>query len=409
MLWKLLWNKVIDNMRKTLLIIGSLFLAMLCTSLLWIVYTNIERFLMMQSQNISYTNTVDLKRKESQGFMVGKQDTNDTQLQQKLLDFAQDPALDKAYTFYSLSLPASATLSIASKELMSDMFIFAVSDNFFADKGIDVRWSTLPIALSKTLLTLYNTQVANATIFPELPEWLLGFMDITISFGKSQFFGVSGKSLDRKARIQTVDPIVPIGFVIPYSAAQKVIQDMNKWRLTPYRVFGFVNKNTDIKSLETTYGHDFDFVTEAEKVRQVQDRLAWVRYFFQGLTIVIISILILFLIYITYSVVEHNTKIFQTLRLHGASDMHILRVLWMEISLYGVVSICLYGLWIVVVDIRALPALSNLVQQQMHTPFVVQNLQIAYLLGIGGGYVLLFIVLGTSFSYPEWSKKFENS
>ena len=126
-------------MRKTLLIIGSLFLAMLCTSLLWIVYTNIERFLMMQSQNISYTNTIDLKRKEAQGFMVGKQDTDDTKLQQKLLDFAQDTGLDKAYTFYSLSLPASATLTIASKELVSDMFIFAVSDNFFADKNIDVR------------------------------------------------------------------------------------------------------------------------------------------------------------------------------------------------------------------------------------------------------------------------------
>ncbi len=90
MLWKLLWNKVIDNMRKTILIVGSLFLAMLCTSLLWIVYTNIERFLMMQSQNISYTNTIDLKRKEAQGFMVGKQDTDDSILQQKLLEFAQD-------------------------------------------------------------------------------------------------------------------------------------------------------------------------------------------------------------------------------------------------------------------------------------------------------------------------------
>ena len=92
----------------------------------------------------------------------------------------------------------------------------------------------------------------------------------------------------------------------------------------------------------------------------------------------------LFLIYITYSVVEHNKKIFQTLRLHGASDMHILRVLWMEILLYGGVSICIYGLGIVVIDIRALSALSNLVQQQMHTPFVIHNLHIGYLLGIGG-------------------------
>ena len=408
MLWKLLWNKVVDNMRKTMLIVGSLFLAMLCTSLLWIVYTNIERFLMVQSQNISYTNTIDIKRKESQGFMVGKQNTDDVALQQKLLDVAQDPALDKSYTFYSLSLPASATLTIASKELVSDMFIFAVSDNFFTDKDIDVRSTTIPVALSKTVLTLYNTQVANATIFPELPEWLLGFMDIVISFGKSQFFGVSGKSLDKKARIQTVDPIVPIWFVIPYSAAQKVIQDMNKWRLTPYRVFGFVGKGTDAEILEKKYTNDFAVTTEAKQVRQVKDKLAGVHYFFQGLTITIIVILILFLIYITYSVVEHNTKIFQTLRLHGASDMHILRVLWMEVLLYGAVSIWLYGLGIVVIDIWALSALSNLVQQQMHTAFVVQNLHVGYLLGIGGWYILLFVLLWTAFSYPEWSKKFEN-
>ena len=157
-------------MRKTMLIVGSLFLAMLCTSLLWIVYTNIERFLLAQSQNISYTNTIDIKIKESQGFMVGKQDADDQQIQQKLIDFAQDPALEKAYSFYSVSIPASATLSIASKELMSDMFIFAVSDNFFTDKDIDVRSSITPVAISKTVLTLYNTQVANATVFPELPE-----------------------------------------------------------------------------------------------------------------------------------------------------------------------------------------------------------------------------------------------
>lgn len=53
-------------------------------------------------------------------------------------------------------------------------------------------------------------------------------MDIVITFGKSEFFGFSGKTLDRNAKIQTVDPILPIGFIIPYSAAQDVIHDIGR-------------------------------------------------------------------------------------------------------------------------------------------------------------------------------------
>lgn len=63
MLWKLLWNKVTDHTHKTILIIGGLFLAMLCTSLLWIVYSNIEHFLMEQSNNLSYGHTIEIARK----------------------------------------------------------------------------------------------------------------------------------------------------------------------------------------------------------------------------------------------------------------------------------------------------------------------------------------------------------
>lgn len=88
--------------------------------------------------------------------------------------------------------------------------------------------------------------------------------------------------------------------------------------------------------------------------------------------------------------------------------MHILRVLWMEILLYGGISVGFYGLGVIILDIWALPALSNLVQKQMHTLFIVQNLSMMSLLGIGAGYVLLFLLLGTLFSYREWSKKFEN-
>lgn len=53
-------------------------------------------------------------------------------------------------------------------------------------------------------------------------------MDINVSFGSSERFGSVGKTLARTAHIRVVDPIVPIGFVIPYSAAQDVIHTMDK-------------------------------------------------------------------------------------------------------------------------------------------------------------------------------------
>lgn len=81
-----------------------------------------------------------------------------------------NPAFTKAYVFYNFSIPVSAKISIASKDIITDMFIFVLSDNFFADKGIVIDTPTIPIALSKTILTLYNTQIANTTLFPEIPE-----------------------------------------------------------------------------------------------------------------------------------------------------------------------------------------------------------------------------------------------
>lgn len=148
---------------------------MVCTSLLWVVYSNIQRFLTEQSHGLDYTNTIDLKRKESsQGFMItSKVSSKDAELQKKLLDFTKNPALEKAYVFYSMSLPATALLHIAGTEMESDMFIFAASDSFFIDKNIPLNNTDIPIALNKSLLTMYNTQIANSTIFPELPEALL--------------------------------------------------------------------------------------------------------------------------------------------------------------------------------------------------------------------------------------------
>lgn len=408
MLRKLLWNKITDQTHKTTLIVWGLFLAMLCTSMLWVVYTNIERFLLDQSHSISYTNTVEITRKGSRGFLIGKQNDDEKDIQKKLLSLTDNPAFTKAYVLYSFSLPVSAKISIVSKDIITDMFIFVLSDNFFADKNIAIDGHTIPIALSKTILTLYNTQIANATLFPELPEWLLWFMDIVITFGKSDFFGVNGKTLDRNAKIQTVDPILPIGFVIPYSVAQDVIHDMGKWSMAPYKVVWFLRDGANLTSIRTDYDKDFTIVTDAEKIHQVHDKLTGVVYFFQWLTAIIIAILVVFLVYITYSVIEHNRKIFQTLRLHGASDMHILRVLWMEILMYGCISLVCYGLGVAVIDIWALPGLGFLVQHQMHTPFVVENLGIWSLVSIGMGYVFLFLLLWTIFSYREWSKKFEN-
>lgn len=408
MLRKLLWNKITDQTHKTMLIVWGLFLAMLCTSMLWIIYTNIERFLLDQSHSVIYTHTVEVTRKESRWFLIGKQNNAETDIQKKLVALVDNPAFTKAYVFYNFSIPVSAKISIASKDIITDMFIFVLSDNFFADKGIVIDTPTIPIALSKTILTLYNTQIANTTLFPEIPEWLLWFMDIMITFGKSEFFGFSGKTLDRNAKIQTVDPILPIGFIIPYSAAKDVIHDIGRWSMTPYKVVGFLRDGADLETIRTAYSKDFTIVTDAEKIQHVHDQLTGVIYFFQWLTGIIIAILIVFLVYITYSVVEHNKKIFQTLRLHGASDMHILRVLWMEIVMYGCIGVTFYGLGIAVIDIRALPGLSVIVQHQMHTAFVVQNLSIRSLLSIGIGYMLLFLLLWTIFSYREWSKKFEN-
>lgn len=143
---------------------------MLCTSMLWVVYTNIERFLLDQSHSISYTNTVEVTRKGSRGFLIGKQNDDEKDIQKKLLSLTDNPAFTKAYVLYSFSLPVSAKISIVSKDIITDMFIFVLSDNFFADKNIAIDGHTIPIALSKTILTLYNTQIANATLFPELPE-----------------------------------------------------------------------------------------------------------------------------------------------------------------------------------------------------------------------------------------------
>jgi hypothetical protein len=51
------------------------------------------------------------------------------------------------------------------------MFIFLASDNYFTEKELNKKY--IPISISNSLISLYNVQLANDTLFPKIPEKLV--------------------------------------------------------------------------------------------------------------------------------------------------------------------------------------------------------------------------------------------
>ena len=405
MIWQLILNNSKKHYWRTILIIIVLAISLLSSALIWSLYDNIEGFLFQQHWVYEYDYAVEFKDPSSRWWFVNNQniETTSSTIRQPILD---DQTIDKKYIVSSLKLPVQISIGIVGENITSDIIVFSISDDFFGN----IWWDTIPVAIGEMMLNLYNTQIADEWILPNIPKTLLPLARITFDFGISTFLQVDDISTSIRLpwKIQKVSGILPMWVVIPESVARSVVADLWKWSINPYKIVVIAKNEEHLTYLIEKYWDKYTTITNFDYINNLREKIHGLKIFFQVLHYSIIAILIWFLIYITFSIVEQNKKIFSVLRLHGISQWKMITILSGQVILYVLWASLLFCLFFGIYHIAGIPYLNTLLSTQYWVDYLLQKPTPSfYVLNIGI-HLLLILSLTIIFSYTERSKKFES-
>jgi hypothetical protein len=404
MIGRLIRNNLRKYYGKTLLIVVVLSISIVATIILRWLYANIQSFLMQQSWLYEYESVLEIKEKWGRWWLIGTKKISDTEQDFSVL--LTDPDIQDVYVVSNVNLPVQARINIAGQTIGTDIIVFAISDSFFSWVNSS-QW--FPIAISEFMINVYNTQLADETTLPRISKSLIGLAQVELDFWASGIFDIPWSSVLRVGRIAKVSGMLPIGFVVPESVARSAIQELRQWTINPYKTIAVVDDPSKIPIITDRYKKDFIVISSYDKTKQIQDRIAWVKMFFLIINCSIVLILVSFLIYTTFSIVEQNQRSFRVFRVHGATPQTILLTLVGQVTAYSSLASIL-GLSIVYSSsIVVIPMINSLFVDTYGLQYLIQYPTLAVYSMAIWAHILLFAVLISIFSFPEWSKKFENN
>lgn len=399
----LIRNNIKKYYGKAVLIVSVLSISIMATIVVWRLYDNIQWFLMQQSGLYEYESALEIKETWSRAGLIGnKSNIAD------IPDFSQvlnDPDIQKKYVVSNVNLPIQARVKIAWQVIGTDIIVFAVSDNFF-------EWyagaSPFPIAISEFMINVYNTQLADETTLPKISKSLIGLAQVELDFGASAIFDIAGYSVVKTWKISKVSGMLPLWFIIPESVAKQALQEANNGTIHPYKVIAVVDDPAKIPVITTRYQNDFVVVSSYDKTKQIQERIVGVKNLFLVINCSILLILVSFLIYTTFSIVEQNQRSFRVFRIHGATPQTILFTLIGQVTIYsllaGIVSVILVSLGSFIL----IPSINTMFSQTYGLQYLMQQPTVYVYMTAVISHIILFALLTTIFSWWEWSRKFEN-
>lgn len=403
MIWQLILNNSKKYYWRTTLIIIVLIISLLSYALIWSLYNNIEGFLFQQYWIYEYDYAVDFKDPSRRWWVIkNKNIVNNNTIRDPILT---DDTIDEKYIISAVELPVQVSIGLGGENITSDIIIFSITDSFFGN----IWWDTMPVAISEIMLNLYNTQVADEWILPAIPRALLPLATITFDFGSSTFLQTDSISIRLPWKIQKVSGILPVGIIIPESIARGIVSDLWKWSVNPYKITVIAKDEEHLEYLLQTYWDRYTTVTNFDYINSLRERISGLRIFFQVLHYSIITILIWFLIYITFSIVEQNKRTFHVLRLHGISQGKIITILVWQGMFYMFFASIVFCLLFGVYHTLAIPYLDTLLSTQYWVDYSLQKPSLYFYATNIFIHSLLFLSLVILFSYKERSKKFENS
>lgn len=401
MIWRIIRNSSKKYYGRSLLIVGVLIISILASILLRWMYDNVQQFLFQQAGLYEYDYTVQIKDRWSRWWMVQNEALGNSSFDPVLAD----PNLGKKYVIFQMNIPWQIQLDLAGQEFSSDIFLFAISDDFFEQSIVSSR---MPIAISELMLNLYNTQLADSTILPRITTSSLRLFRVNMIFWQSSVFNIQGPAVTRSARINRVSGILPLGVTVPESEARDIVDTLNDGEVTPYKVIVIVEDESMISYIINTYGDDFVIETNYDQIQKIQQRIVGIKYFFFIINMSIVLVLISFLIYTTFSIVEQNLRSFRVYRLHGAKPWTILMMLLWQISVYVRLAAAVAVGWLYTVFHITIPSLNHLIQDTYGLSFAVSFPYRHTYMWIVLLHWWVFALMLTIFAFPERSKKFEN-
>lgn len=400
MLNKIVFKKLKKDYKKTLLTIFIFALVVFFNLFVFSLYSNIENFFVSQNLWKSSKTKFEISLKENNSFFLDKKETKH-KYQKEIKELRQDENIEKIYYLYNTDIPTSISINFFDQEFKTDIFLFWISDNFFSWKQ---NKDFIPIGISTKLLNFYNLQLANWNFFPKLSEEILYKIFIEISFWESSIFKIKKKSISKKWKVYKVSSLLPtIGITVPYSIAKDVFDKLWKWSLNLYKVIWFVKDSYYVQKIKKKFP-ELKINTDKEQLREIESRISSVKYLTWTLNIITIFILICFLVYIVYILLDSNKKIFQILRMHWASKKNILYIVLAEIWFYFIIGL-LIGILFYFVSYFFI---QDYIQGQNLFNYDVSILSVQKIFQILFSFFVIITILTLLISKKEWRKDFED-
>lgn len=409
MLWRLVYNRILNNKLKTILVLLTFSISIFFTIFIFFFYNNVENFFIKKWIWDVNFKKFDIYLKSSvSSISLNNSGFNDSNLK-KLDELKTDPNIDKLYYFYNTKLPFSIKIDVFWNTIDTDVFLFAVSDNFFKDHNItNFSWNVLNFAISQSLIEFYNLQLANWDYFPRVPQDLFYTINFDSYFGKSVFLKFSVNDYVRKWKISIIDNVLPVVWLtLPYSNAKQIFEKLWRDDIMLNRIVWYAKQESYVWEIEKKFS-DFNVSSDQKVISKIQNKLVWLKLFLIGLNIAVLILLMNFLVYIVYSILESNKNIFHVFRTHGASKFKILQIILIEI-LYYILPVVVFVIVVNYIFSKwLLLFISNWINNNYYINYLMIPMsftEICLLLSI---FILLIVALTVFSTINEWNREFEN-
>jgi hypothetical protein len=406
MILKLVLNKIIKWKFKSALIIFSILISIFFTVFSVLLYKNIENFFINQNIWKDSERMFEIIVKDSAAWLFFKDKSKNLNNINELYELEKDENIERIHFFYNIDIPVSSKINFLWQEIDTDIFIFLASDNYFNEK--ELKKDYIPISISNSLINLYNTQLANDSLFPKIPEKLVYTVWIDLFFWRSTFFNYWSQAITKKWKIVKMSTESPLVWMtIPYSQWEKILNKIGKWKITLYKAVWYAYDTKYINNIKKEY-NNFTVRTNEDRILKIKNKLSILEDVLKLLNIIITLILICFLVYVIFSIINENKKIFETFRLHWAWKIKILKLILTEILFYVFIAIIIMMMFWMLFKYWMIDKINIIISEQYYLEYQIELINKLDMVKIIWGYISIISLLTIIFSWREWNKKFEN-
>lgn len=231
--------------------------------------------------------------------------------------------VSSAHPRYVLQGLASVRIAILDQTMESDTPIYGIDPGSFPP-DLSSGNGTVPIMLSRGFVTLMGTTLAESLGFPRLSENLLIGRDVTVLTGYSSFFPSPDDSRQWPARIVGLSDHVPfVGLTIPLPDLERIARE--------------TGTETKVSDVLITLSPDADPAAVQQKIEALgfstdstsrrlgllQERLSSLFLILSGITILLLTFVIVSVTSVTSSDVLLHTRQIGIMRSFGAGRRQI--------------------------------------------------------------------------------------